>query len=48
MIAKMTAVDGISFAALARSESLQYVFQKAGYKLYKSHSDLRNLAMDQY
>ena len=48
MVAKMTSVDGFTFSALAKSETLEYVFQKAGYKLYKSHSDLRNLAMDQY
>ena len=48
MVAKMTSVDGFTFSALAKSETLEYVFQKAGYKLSKSHSDLRNLAMDQY
>ena len=28
LVAKMTSVDGLSFAALTNSESLQYVFQK--------------------
>ena len=48
LVAKISSVDGISFAALAKSESLQFVFQKAGYKMSKSHSELRNLAMNQY
>ena len=41
-------VDGFSFAAIANSESLHYVYQKAGYTLPKNHSDVRNLAIDQY
>lgn len=48
LVAKIVSVDGISFTALARSDSLQYVFQKAGYKMSKSHSELRDLTMNQF
>ena len=48
LVAKMTAVDGFSFAAISSSESLHFICQKAGYTLPKNHSDIRNLAVNQY
>ena len=48
IVAKMSAVDGFSFNAIAKSESLQYVFKKAGYTLPKYEGTLRDLAMNQY
>ena len=48
LLAKMSAVDGISFGTIAQSESLHYVFQKAGYTLPKSHNLIRDKVMGQY
>ena len=48
LVAKMSAVDGFSFNAIAKSESLQYVFKKAGYTLPKADGAIRDLAMNQY
>ena len=47
IVAKMSAVDGFSFSAIVKSESLQYVFKKAGYTLPKAHGALRDMAINQ-
>ena len=45
LVAKMTAVDGFSIAAISNSESLRYLFPKSGYSLPKSHTIIQNLVI---
>ena len=48
LLAKMTSVDGISFGAICKSESLQYIFKKAGYALPKTNSGVKDKVMEHF